>query len=149
MNTQLTYENVVKSLFLPDIEELVPDGECHSLPIVGSVKGIIVDCFFLYCIVVDNEETNEVHYIAPTSILKIDSVKNRLLYFDDSCAPKPVQAKEIDFSNDDKNERYESLYLEVRSFAFKDSLDENEIEVLENFIATLDELEDKSFLKSI
>jgi len=146
MNNGLTFEKIEKTLFVSGIEELVPDGECRSLPIIGKVDGKIVDCFYLSVIVVDDEQSNAVHFEAPTAILKIDTTNQQLLFYDGQCKFHPFEMKGIDLTGPDYYETYKSLYVPVREFAFSVSLTAQQIDILSSFLNALESIEGSALM---
>ena len=137
MDFELTYDSIIKTLFSPDIEKFVPDGESHSLPIVGMVDGVVADCFFLAATITDREQKRITHIKAPTAFIKIDTENKKLLHHSRQLSSQSIDINEIESTKSDSYNIYKKLYVQVRSFAFADSLSERQIEILSQFIYAL------------
>ena len=137
----LTYDNII-SLLILDFEEYVPDGVSYSRPVIGQEDGQIVDCFFLY-----NYDPEKSEFSAPIARLALESYQKRLVYYYSS-HERPfgeVEATEMlkvvsPYSMEqrlDAGKKYPDCYMGVREFAFQESLSQDQLSALSEYLNIL------------
>ena len=126
----MNYEDILSALSVPEINHYVRDGVSHSYPVVGLHDGKIVDCYFLYCVPLTEEDSAE----CPLATIIVDSKKQELKDY----SKKEPNRMKISFTCDDEtywdaDERFEELYPKVRSFAFSNNISPQQRESLKSF----------------
>ena len=141
----ITYKDAIKTLFLPEIEYLIPDGLGHSLPIFGLNDSTIVDNFFIYSESLDGKTCTP-----PIARLCIDVQNQKLVHYYD-VSEKPFasfsenESEIIELKVEEKDyisifKKFEVGYAEVRKFAFSLIISNEQKNVLAEYIKSLFDL---------
>jgi len=145
----LSYRQVKDCLFSPKFEKYIPDGMAYSLAVITKSTNDLLDCFFIYSIDYVNKQ-----YALPSSRIGIQS-ENGTLGFYKTSQEMPFQSAigktslritlALDFEKYIEYEsRYQSLYGEVREFAYKGNLSLNQKKVLAEYDKVLGLITDDS-----
>lgn len=107
----MTYKDIVKLLFLPGNESLVPDGIAYSEAMCEMVDGRLWDSFFLYTI---TDTRNKA--IGPIAKISVDASTKTIV---DYCEYENPKEFSLESNYDDETiiealNSYESLYPELR-----------------------------------
>lgn len=140
----MKYNDIISMLSIDEVHRYVRDGISHSYPVIGLYNDNIIDCFFLYCVSLSDENDAE----GPFATLIIDSEKKNLLEYQET--NPQILNNSLDCTDDEfwkADEDFEKLYPEVRSFAFSKSLTSSQKKLLISFVKTFDVLVNKSFYK--
>lgn len=70
----MEYDDILKKLFLPQNEILIPDGIAYSEAVCEEINGKFADSFFLYTITDEGKEA-----IGPISKISLDFVSNEVI----------------------------------------------------------------------
>ena len=134
----LTYNDIIQSLFANGVEQYIPDGMAHSYPIIGKENNQIVDCFFIYGYVPNRGE-----FYPPTGRIALNPKSKKLLFYYSSDEKPFLSNKEINvyqiISDHTKEERrdaslrYPDSYMKIREFAFCDSLSIEQKKILSEY----------------
>ena len=133
----MDYEEILSALAVPEINHYVRDEVASSYPVVGLYDGKIVDCYFIYCVPLTEEDNAE----GPLAVLIVDSENQKLNEYSEKESTKIDVISSCDDENFWKaDERFEELYPMVRSFAFSKSISQSQKESLKLFLDTFDML---------
>lgn len=141
----ITYNEIIEALISGESGKYMPDGIAHSLPIIGKQDKEIIDCFFLFSYSYGRAQFN-----SPIARLANDSVSRKLIYyydvnsrpFESDCESHsyPLNFK---FSKDERRtamEQYQDSYISVRAFAFAETINALQREVLMEYMKAFDML---------
>ena len=123
----MEYKDIVKILFLPENESLIPDGVAYSEAICEKKDGILVDSFFLYTI---KEMRSEA--VGPLAKISVDASTGRIV---DYCEYENPQEFSLENRYDsatilDALDNYEALYPKLRDAYCRKEQDANTRELL-------------------
>lgn len=127
METELTYDQIYKTLYSEKIEKFVPDGISISHPVLDINEGKIVDCFLLYATSRDFKK-----YSSPIARIIISPENKKLIEYQ-TTKEKPFFVYDgIDYylydNPYDENtlrkaeEDFQESYMEIRKIAFKNNI---------------------------
>lgn len=71
----MTYNQVIKRLFNSETERYIPDGAGHSLSILTSENGVVIDNFFVYSVSSDKSDCG-----LPWIQIGFDAENSRVVY---------------------------------------------------------------------
>ena len=145
----LNYRQIKDCLFSPEFEKYIPDGMAHSLAVIGKNTDYLLDCFFIYSIDYINKQ-----YALPSSRIGIQSENGILGFYKtalempfESAAGKPSLQITLSLAFEkyvEYESRYQSLYVEVREFAYQSNLSPNQKKVLAEYDTVLGLITDDS-----
>ncbi len=118
----MKYKDIVRLLFLPENESLIPDGVAYSEAICEEKDGKLLDSFFLYTVTDMRSKA-----IGPIAKISVDASTGSVA---DYCEYENPKEFSLENGYDDAIviealNKYESLYPEFREIYSKKQHDEN------------------------
>jgi hypothetical protein len=145
MIMEITYREIIGTLTSKNLENYVPDGIYYSKPVIGLYLNKIVDCFFLYYYDFDTKIIYQ-----PYARIAVDSENKTAAYYYhfkekpfSAILPESfVSAIPYDEAYKSAESSFEFCYGQIRGFAFKSELSQEQknllVEYWRAFDATID-----------
>lgn len=130
----MKYKDIVKLLFLPGNESLIPDGIAYSEAICEMVDGKLLDSFFLYAITDMRSKA-----IGPIAKISVDASTKTVV---DYCEYENPKEFSLENNHDDETviealNSYETLYPELRKIYSNKQFDAKAKELLLQIISDI------------
>ena len=149
----MTYDQVIRTLFSPEIEKYIPDGVGHSIPIMTKNNGKIIDNFFIYSKSLDGRFCN-----VPFATIGIYAEEGKLVYYkklQDSklfvnyCTDNGIIKLSNSICAESKKmiwSEFKGRYEPLRNFVYVDTLTNDQKKTLSRFRSLLTMIIDEKML---
>lgn len=140
----ITYDDAIRTLVLPDIEYLVPDGQGHSMPVLSMENGRLLDNFFVCSAALRSGRGT-----VPSARLTVDVPSQKLVRYSTALENPFLQLEEKKALSVKKRTvpeleeifgQHRVCYQQLRTFAFRSCLTGEQKQILALYLETLFEL---------